>query len=332
MANTRDSDTGITPDEIRAIREGLNLTQEQAGELLGGGPRAFTKYEAGNVRPAASVAHLLRLLDANPNALKAVRNGGTVIAPVAPVLPSEVTGQHISALTAHTFPALLRRLLSAEAQAHGLPEDRIHVASNITTADGGEDGRISWTEGPPKTTFVPSRLSQFQLKTGKIAPSEAAREVSTKKGTIKPMICDVLQRDGNYVLLCSWSYTNQQIKARKDSICKMLRETGMDIDDEQVDFRDADQIASWANSFPSVAVWVKELTQPGTLGPFRSWNDWADRSEHHTSRWTEDERLPDLRELIQERVASPHPYRACGGPLWCRQVSPRARGSQAVRR
>ena len=37
----------ISPDEIRAIREGLGLTQVEAGELLGGGPRAFTKYEAG---------------------------------------------------------------------------------------------------------------------------------------------------------------------------------------------------------------------------------------------------------------------------------------------
>ena len=44
-------DMALEPDEIRAIREGLGLSQADAGELLGGGPRAFTKYEAGTIRP-----------------------------------------------------------------------------------------------------------------------------------------------------------------------------------------------------------------------------------------------------------------------------------------
>ena len=161
---THQSNLGITPDEIRAIRHGLGLSQEEAGELLGGGPRAFTKYEAGAVSPAVSIVKLLRLLEANPNAIDALRTGGGVIAPVVPVLPFEVTGKHIAAFTERTLPLLLRRLLSLEAQAHSLPEHGIHVASNITTADGGEDGRITWTGGPPNTSFVPSRLSQFPVE------------------------------------------------------------------------------------------------------------------------------------------------------------------------
>ena len=59
----------IAPGEIRAIRERLGLTQVEAGELLGSGPRAFTKYEAGSVKPAASVITLLRLLEAEPSML-----------------------------------------------------------------------------------------------------------------------------------------------------------------------------------------------------------------------------------------------------------------------
>ena len=38
----------IAPDEIRNIRERLGLTQVEAGELIGGGPRAFTKYRVGD--------------------------------------------------------------------------------------------------------------------------------------------------------------------------------------------------------------------------------------------------------------------------------------------
>ena len=62
-------DLALEPDEIRAIRERLRLSQVEAGELLGGGPRAFTKYEAGTIRPRASVVRLLRVLETNPDAL-----------------------------------------------------------------------------------------------------------------------------------------------------------------------------------------------------------------------------------------------------------------------
>ena len=46
-----DKNREISPDEIRATRERLGLSQVEAGELIGGGPRAFTKYEAGTVKP-----------------------------------------------------------------------------------------------------------------------------------------------------------------------------------------------------------------------------------------------------------------------------------------
>jgi len=46
----------LSPDDIRRIRESLGLSQAEAGEVLGGGPRAFTKYESGTIKPAASIA------------------------------------------------------------------------------------------------------------------------------------------------------------------------------------------------------------------------------------------------------------------------------------
>ena len=66
----RDTAAAIAPEEVRAIRERLGLTQAEASELLGGGPRAFTKYEAGTVKPAAAVVTLLRLLEHDPATLR----------------------------------------------------------------------------------------------------------------------------------------------------------------------------------------------------------------------------------------------------------------------
>ena len=56
-------------DEIRRIRRRLRLSQRRAGELLGGGPRAFQKYEAGDVLVSRPMANLLKLLDAEPSLL-----------------------------------------------------------------------------------------------------------------------------------------------------------------------------------------------------------------------------------------------------------------------
>lgn len=60
----------LQPDEIRSIRKRLKLTQIQAGLILGGGKRAFQKYESGDVLPSRAISNLLRLLSADPSLLK----------------------------------------------------------------------------------------------------------------------------------------------------------------------------------------------------------------------------------------------------------------------
>ncbi len=47
----------------------LGLTQEEAGELIGGGPRAFQKYEAGDLLPSRAIGSALALLDRDPEGL-----------------------------------------------------------------------------------------------------------------------------------------------------------------------------------------------------------------------------------------------------------------------
>ncbi len=61
-----------TPDEIRRIRTRLKLSQRKASELLGGGPRAFQKYESGEVAVSRPMANLLLLLDRDPSLLKQI--------------------------------------------------------------------------------------------------------------------------------------------------------------------------------------------------------------------------------------------------------------------
>ncbi|MEJ0027031.1 MAG: type II toxin-antitoxin system MqsA family antitoxin [Rhizomicrobium sp.] len=60
----------LKPDEVRAIRLRLKLSQRKASELLGGGPRAFQKYESGEVLVSRPMTQLLRLLERDPRRLE----------------------------------------------------------------------------------------------------------------------------------------------------------------------------------------------------------------------------------------------------------------------
>lgn len=60
----------LPPVEIKRIRKRLKLTQKEAGELLGGGIRAFSQYERGETRPGKAADTLLRLLDKHPELLE----------------------------------------------------------------------------------------------------------------------------------------------------------------------------------------------------------------------------------------------------------------------
>ncbi|MDE2874312.1 MAG: type II toxin-antitoxin system MqsA family antitoxin [Gemmatimonadota bacterium] len=296
----------MTPARIRTIRKRLNLTQEEAGKLLGGGARAFTKYESGTMRPRAAASNLLRVLEAHPGAAWVLR--GDDAPPPRPRAPSpfDVQGEDLADLRAHQLHELLRRLLSVEAQANGIPLHGIHVSSNIAAADGGEDGRIAWQGGPEWTNFLPSRLCQFQLKAGEIAPSRAGREV-VARGRVKPMVRAVLEDGGHYVLLCTRRYTQEKIAKREERIHAALADAGLVVPPDRIHFRDADKIAGWVNAHPSVGRWVQEKVGLGRAGLFASWGHWRGRSEHLVP-WVEDDRLSLLRGTIRERLTQPRTF------------------------
>ena len=306
----------LTIEEIVLIRETLDLTQAEAGKLLGGGPSAYAKYEAGTVKPSAAAANLLRLLKDHPGMLDALRGAEPAAAPAQASAPSPfaVNGEDIGSLRRDDLPELLRRLLDAEAEAHGLPADGIHVAENINAPDGGEDGRITWEDGPERTRFLPARRCQFQLKSGPVGPAQAAREILGKDGAVKGMVRKFLEDGGHYLMLCARPYTRQAIEKREESIRAALREAGLGKKvRDRVRFRDAGQIADWASFHPAVALWVREKTKQGIPGPFHSWSHWAGRAEH-AAPWIEDERLPEFRARLLEQAARPRGIARVVGP------------------
>ncbi len=60
----------LNPEEVARVRARLGLSQRKAGELLGGGPRAFQKYESGTQAVSVPMSLLLTLLANDPSRLQ----------------------------------------------------------------------------------------------------------------------------------------------------------------------------------------------------------------------------------------------------------------------
>lgn len=61
-------------DRVRRIRKELKLTQAEAGNLVGGGPRAFQKYEKGVMAPSEAAVGLLEILLQDPAKIEVLRS------------------------------------------------------------------------------------------------------------------------------------------------------------------------------------------------------------------------------------------------------------------
>ena len=65
----RSIDGFLTAREIRDIRKSFGLTQEQMSTMLGGGEKAFARYETGKVLQSKSMDNLLRVLREYPETI-----------------------------------------------------------------------------------------------------------------------------------------------------------------------------------------------------------------------------------------------------------------------
>ncbi len=63
----------VDPDFIVSVRKKLELNQQEAGEIFGGGVNAFSRYEKGKTRPPLALVKLFKLLDRHPNLLDEIR-------------------------------------------------------------------------------------------------------------------------------------------------------------------------------------------------------------------------------------------------------------------
>ena len=194
----------------------------------------------------------------------------------------EVDAQQIVRLDSVSLVQLMRRLLLVECQLVDIPLRATAAPLQITVPDGGEDGRVEWTEGLDQTNYFPSRFCIFQSKAQNLTESILKRELAAKaqktqgkrrNGTLKlnAALAETLARRGSYIVFCSKPFTGQKIEKLRKALLAAVKQSGaLPSRLTKVDIYDANKIADWVNSHPAVALWLTSKERRRSLSGFQS--------------------------------------------------------------
>ena len=215
----------------------------------------------------------------------------------------EVQSRDITGLNDLNLTKLLKILLHLEARTAGIAERAVEVALNINVADGGEDGRIEWADGPDSTDFLPSRLVQFQNKATDIGPTACANEITTNEGNLKPMVEQALDDGGTYILFTTQKLNTQQKQERIDAIREKLQSLGKQYaDTATIEIYDAAKIQGWVNCYVSAITAVLNWVGRPLVNGLCTWDEWERFNENHHFDYVADqlrnEAIDNLRTLL----------------------------------
>ena len=195
----------------------------------------------------------------------------------------EVSSSEIKNLTSLQLTQLLKVLLRAEAFQHGIAQSGVEVALNITTGDGGEDGRISWKGKPTKTDYFPKRTVLFQNKATEMTSKQYGTEVVTKKTkthpiqNIKPLVNQVLTAKGSYIVFTTQELNTQQKQDRISEIrtqfSKYNKSYALTCD---LKIYDASQIADWVNLYLPAIVAVQDWAGRPYIQGLKTFSSWGE--------------------------------------------------------
>ena len=194
----------------------------------------------------------------------------------------KVESKDIKDLNDLQLTKLLKLLLHLEARSSGIAERAVDVALNITVADGGEDGRIQWNDGPASTDYLPCRLVQFQNKATDMDPADCAKEIVNRDGSMKRMVENVLDNGGAYILFTNQELnTEQKIPKRIQKIREKLTELGKPYaNTATIEIYDAAKIEGWVNKFvPAIVAVLNWVGRPLERG-LKTWEDWSQYDEY----------------------------------------------------
>src|SRR5690606_23721539 len=97
---------------------------------------------------------------------------------------------------------------------HQFTDCQIYVPQNITTADGGEDGRIK-TSDFKTSIWITDVFCMFQSKATSMSKEDCKNEIlNNKKDALKKQIKELFDNEGTYILFTIDDYVKQNLENR----------------------------------------------------------------------------------------------------------------------
>ncbi|RQZ64605.1 hypothetical protein DF057_02410 [Burkholderia cepacia] len=185
----------------------------------------------------------------------------------------EITPEHIAQLNDVDLRELVGRLCEAELSCRGLSPVAVTWGGNQTAPDGGLDVRVALDDGKQVDGFIPQSHTGFQVKKPDMQPAEILSEMRPK-GTIRPVIAELAEQKGAYVIVSSTgSVADEALSRRRHAMSEAVRDVAHG-DQLTTDFYDRRRMASWVACHPGLVVWVRERVGRSLTGwrPYGSWS------------------------------------------------------------
>jgi len=189
---------------------------------------------------------------------------------------------------------LLHCLLISESASHSIPLSAIACSFDIDTGDGGEDASVKWDGQPSQTNYFDSDTI-FQVKATQMGPKECAKELRDSMGNIKPLLRDLFERNGTYILFCNRDGKHaKRVEAMRDA----LKFGGVqNYATAKLLSYGPTKISEWTNKYFSAIALTKELCKHQTPLALNSWRRWSRYTDQRNTNFVTNE---DLKVLVDE--------------------------------
>lgn len=182
---------------------------------------------------------------------------------------------------------LVARLCRAELRRQGISESNVAWGGNQRAKDGGVDVDVAVPSSQPVTGFIPTRHTAFQVKAEKFAPSKLEPEMAPK-GVLRPAILALQENHGTYIVVSTKDDPSHG--ALKDRLAEMRRVLRVHGVNAGVEFYGARVVADWAEQFPAIVTWIREMLGKPIHG-WRSYGPWAYNEDSTDAAYLFDEEV-----------------------------------------
>ena len=191
---------------------------------------------------------------------------------------NDITDKDIAKLNDTELRELIGKLCEATLDKNYIDTVCVTYGGNQDEPDGGVDVRVESNECFCEDWAIPRNNTIIQVKKPKMPPSEIEKEMRNKEGNILESIKELVSVKGAYIIASSGdNLTYKTLKNRVDKMKSIMSEIDKD-GNVKLDFYDSKRIATWANQFPSIIIWVNERTNNRTIG-WSTYYNWSNPNE-----------------------------------------------------